>query len=240
MKNPKWHRDEIILALDLYFDAGRGPIDSKNKRVIELSDYLNKLPLFEIKPDKNTFRNPNGVSLKLSNFLAIDPTHNGRGMSSYSSLDKEIFEEFVTDKVRLKKIANKIKSVINDEELLNKVRTIENDENNELDSVLEGQILYKLHKIRERDSKIIKEKKKKALKEKGKLECEACGFDFEAQYGSIGAGFIECHHLTPLFNFETTKRTMLDDLILVCSNCHRMFHRNLNITSIDNFKLIIK
>ncbi|AHF14931.1 type III PLP-dependent enzyme domain-containing protein [Niabella soli] len=112
MKNPKWHRTEIILALELYFDSNRGSIDAKNPKIIELSEVLNALPLFMDRPDTEKFRNPNGVSLKLSNFLAIDPTHNGRGMSSYSKLDKEIFEEFVDDKRRLKEMANHIKQSI--------------------------------------------------------------------------------------------------------------------------------
>jgi predicted HNH restriction endonuclease len=28
--------------------------------------------------------------------------------------------------------------------------------------------------------------------------CQVCDFDFEARYGSLGAGYIECHHLKPL------------------------------------------
>jgi len=46
MKNPKWHRDEIILALDLYFSQDRGPIDVRNAKIISLSQTLNALPLY--------------------------------------------------------------------------------------------------------------------------------------------------------------------------------------------------
>ena len=46
MRNPKWHRDEIILALDLYFDKDLGTISSKNPKIIALSELLNKLPIF--------------------------------------------------------------------------------------------------------------------------------------------------------------------------------------------------
>lgn len=68
MKNPNWHRDEIILALDLYFDKALGPMDSGNPKIVALSDLLNRLPISGQKLVKNTFRNPNGVTLKLSNF----------------------------------------------------------------------------------------------------------------------------------------------------------------------------
>lgn len=71
MRNPKWHRDEIILALDFYFKIEPGQIHSRNPKVIELSELLNRLPIHENRPDAGKFRNANGVGLKLSNFLAI-------------------------------------------------------------------------------------------------------------------------------------------------------------------------
>ena len=237
MRNPKWHRDEIILALDLYFDKDLGPMDSGNPKIIELSELLNRLPIFEIKPDKQTFRNPNGVTLKLSNFKALDPNYQGKGMEAYSKLDKEVFEEFSSKKQLLHQIAEEIKQISNNPELSSEVSKIENDETSENDSVREGQVLYKLHKVRERDRKIIEAKKKKVLKEKGELKCEACDFDFEKTYGQMGKGYIECHHLIPLSNFQVNKETKLDDLALLCSNCHRMIHKDLSISTIKEFRL---
>lgn len=73
MRNPKWQRDEIILALDLYFNLESGQMNATNNDIIELSKILNQLPIHENRPDEVRFRNPNGVALKLSNFLAIDP-----------------------------------------------------------------------------------------------------------------------------------------------------------------------
>lgn len=236
MRNPKWHRDEIILALDLYFDKNLGQIDSGNPKIIELSALLNRLPIFDYKPDHQTFRNPNGVTLKLSNFKALDPTYNGKGMMAFSKLDKEVFEEFSSDINRLHQIANEIREISNNPQLSNEVSKIENDETIETDCVKEGQILYKLHKVRERDRKIIEAKKKRVLKEKGILKCEACDFDFEKTYGELGKGYIECHHLIPLSNFQVNKETKLEDLALLCSNCHRMIHKNLNIMTIEEFK----
>lgn len=236
MRNPKWHRDEIILALDLYFDKDLGPIDPGNPKIIELSELLNRLPIFDYKPDQQTFRNPNGVTLKLSNFKALDPNYQGKGMESYSKLDKEIFEEFRLDIKILHQLASEIRQVSDNPELSSEVSKIENDETTETDSVREGQVLYKLHKVRERDRKIVDAKKKKVLIDKGELQCEACNFDFEKTYGIMGKGYIECHHLIPLANYQVNKETNLDDLALLCSNCHRMIHKNLNITSIKEFK----
>lgn len=56
--------------------------------------------------------------------------------------------------------------------------------------------------------------------------CKICGFDFEKTYGERGKGFIEVHHIKPLYeNQEEIVINPKEDLICVCSNCHRMFHR---------------
>lgn len=236
MKNPKWHRDEIILALELYFRTEPGHIHARNPEIIELSEILNKLPIHEIRPDTEKFRNANGVGLKLSNFLAIDPNYQGKGMKSYSKLDYEIFMEFVNDKERLLNLSKQIKKTVLNEELNFKLYKIEDKEGEEIPSVKEGLVIYKLHKYRERDSNINRKKKEKYYKEHEKLECEICGFDFYKVYGEIGKGFIECHHKKPLSDIELEVITSIDDLVLVCSNCHRMLHREMNILSIEELK----
>jgi len=109
IKNPKWQREEAILALDLYFDKNIGTISSNNPKVIELSELLNKLTIHKYKPDKQKFRNPNGIVMKLANFKALDPNYKGKGLKAYSKLEKEVFEEFCSDTNRLHKIANKIR-----------------------------------------------------------------------------------------------------------------------------------
>ena len=113
MKNPKWHRKELILALDLYFKLEPGQIHARNPEIISLSETLNKLDIYKDKPDAVKYRNPNGVGLKLSNFLAIDPNYQGKGMSRYGKLDKEIFEEFQNNREALKQEALNILQSIN-------------------------------------------------------------------------------------------------------------------------------
>jgi 5-methylcytosine-specific restriction protein A len=240
MRNPKWHRDEIILALDLYFSPDRGPIDKKNPRIIELSRVLNTLPLISNKPDEEKFRNPDGVTFKLSNFLSLDKNYGGRGMTHGSKLDKQLFEEYSDKKDLLHYVATEIKVVLQDPELRQAIFKIEDDEQTEQDSVMEGQMFYKLHKVRERSPKIVKAKKEQAMSRDGRLVCEACIFVFEEVYGPLGAGFIECHHRTPLSQFKVEKKTALDDLALVCSNCHRMLHKQIDSLSVEDLGMIIK
>jgi len=236
MKNPPWHRDEIILALELYFRLEPGQIHARNPKIIELSDILNRLPIHETIPDQQTFRNPNGVSLKLSNFLAIDPNYQGKGMEAYSKLDYETFMEFVDDKERLISLADQIRRTVSNSDLNLRLFKIENQEEDETYRVKEGLVIYKLHKLRERNASINRKKKEKILRDKGKLECEVCGFDFYHFYGEIGKAFIECHHKKPLSEIESEVTTTIEDLALVCSNCHRMLHREISTLSMEELK----
>lgn len=223
MRNPKWHRDEIILALDLYFKLEPGQINYGNPSIIELSDILNELPIHTNRFDK--FRNPNGVALKLSNFLSLDDSYSGKGMSSTSKLDKEVFSEFKDDRSRLKTLANAIRRSALNPDIKEAVQSINENNIDDDFSRYEGAILYRYHLYRERNPTLAKKKKEQALSKYAKLECEQCGFDFEKVYGKIGYGFMECHHRTPLHELTEKTKTTLDDLMLVCANCHRMLHR---------------
>ncbi|WP_376770720.1 HNH endonuclease [Lentzea indica] len=57
-----------------------------------------------------------------------------------------------------------------------------------------------------------------------RLACEVCTFDFKQTYGDRGAGFAEIHHAVP-FHVTGPIKTRLADLVVLCSNCHRMIHR---------------
>jgi hypothetical protein len=90
----------------------------------------------------------------------------------------------------------------------------------------EGRLKIQAHKLRERDGALPRLKKREAMRLYGKLECEVCTFVFATRYGDHGADFIECHHREPLVTLDPNdgKRTTLEDLALVCANCHRMLH----------------
>ena len=86
--------------------------------------------------------------------------------------------------------------------------------------------MYHLHKSFERNGAVVQLKKLQA-KIQGKLKCEVCGFDFGERYGELGEGYIECHHILSVSEYQRLGKTAptVDDLILVCSNCHRMMQR---------------
>ena len=240
MRNPKWHRDEVILALDLYYSLESCKMNASNPEVIKLSELLNRLPIHINRPDQDKFRNANGVNLKLGNFKHYDPDYGGEGLKGGSKLDKEVLEEFYGKKQELKTIANKIKSTIDNTSVVEKLYAISNEQDDDSYFVKEGKVIYKLHKLRERNSKINKKKKESYLKEHGKLDCEVCGFDFFETYGEIGKGFIEAHHRVPLSELDGEAKTKLKDLALVCSNCHEMLHKEIDTLSVNELKRKLK
>jgi 5-methylcytosine-specific restriction protein A len=72
-RNPSWTRDELILALDLYFKAGRKWLPPDHSEVVQLSNLLNRLSLHDPTIRETNFRNPQGVAMKFGNFLTVDP-----------------------------------------------------------------------------------------------------------------------------------------------------------------------
>lgn len=90
---------------------------------------------------------------------------------------------------------------------------------------VEGRELFQLHRRKERNRRAVARKKRAALATCGRLLCEVCSFDFVEVYGQLGEGFAECHHRVPLSQLTPDHRTRLNDLAIVCANCHRMLHR---------------
>jgi 5-methylcytosine-specific restriction protein A len=53
---------------------------------------------------------------------------------------------------------------------------------------------------------------------------EACGFDFEKEYGERGKDIVDAHHTKPLSELPKGRKTSASDLALLCANCHRVIH----------------
>lgn len=108
-RNPKWTRDEVILALDLFFKVNPIYTSEKHPEIVALSYLLNKLPIHTAKDTEENYRNPNGVYMKMCNFLHFDPSYSGVGLKAGSKLDKAIWDEFSGDRTRLERVATEIK-----------------------------------------------------------------------------------------------------------------------------------
>lgn len=85
------------------------------------------------------------------------------------------------------------------------------------------------HEVSERNPKVVQEAKRIFKKEhNGELFCEICGFNFKTIYGKVGEDFIEAHHKVSLSSTTKEHKVKPSDLMMVCPNCHRMLHRQVN------------
>ncbi|WP_163971820.1 HNH endonuclease [Oceanobacillus halotolerans] len=89
----------------------------------------------------------------------------------------------------------------------------------------EGKKQLKQHIIRERNQEVVKKAKERFKQKNGRLFCEVCKFDFFKTYGELGEDFIEGHHTVPVSELKEGNKTKIEDIAMVCSNCHRMLHR---------------
>lgn len=91
----------------------------------------------------------------------------------------------------------------------------------------EGELVRRHVLHRKRERWLRKEKIRKVLRREGRLVCEVpgCGFDFFEVYGELGKEFAHVHHLKPLSCREAPEQTRIEDLAIVCANCHAMIHR---------------
>jgi 5-methylcytosine-specific restriction protein A len=56
--------------------------------------------------------------------------------------------------------------------------------------------------------------------------CAVCGFSFAQQYGSLGSGFVEVHHIFTVAAMpEGYRPDPKTEMVPLCSNCHKMVHR---------------
>lgn len=112
----KWTREELILALSVYFQLPFGKLSTKTKEVQELGELIG--------------RGANSAALRLVNFAACDPyiTSTGRhGMEAGKGVCMPIWNEFVDDKERLFKEAAEIKANLQNETIEQSLKLSDQD-----------------------------------------------------------------------------------------------------------------
>jgi hypothetical protein len=100
---------------------------------------------------------------------------------------------------------------------------------------LEGEMARSEASFRRRNSALIYAKKLNS-----DYKCEVCKFDFFERYGVLGKDHIVAHHLAPLSYRRKPSITTLDDIALVCDNCHSMLHRHDPPLTLQELKTLLK
>ncbi len=176
--------------------------------------------------------------MKLNNFKSIDPTYTDTGKVGLwrtSKEDKSVWSDYSNSFKELNQIANAI--VKNIDQIPTAPTTNENS--NDVAVASEGRLLSRIHKTRERNKALVNKKKRLAIQKNKTIACEACGFDYSTVYGAIGENYIEAHHNKPLHTLLPDTETTLNDLTLLCANCHRIIHRNHPWLTVEELKKTI-
>ena len=152
-RNPAWTYDELILALDLYFRFPPSQVSQSHPEVTQLSEILNQLPVHVDRPDPERFRNPNGVYMKLCNFLRLDPSYSGTGLRAGGKKEKkEVWNRFADNRERLREVAEAIRTGV---QSATEAEVIA-QEIDEEDEAPEGRVLFRQHKSRERNPSLVR------------------------------------------------------------------------------------
>jgi len=185
---------------------------------------------------RNGVRLQNGIAFAFDRIPHLDPSYRGAGLSSVSSMEREVWNEYANRPSELHFLASSIRHALMDgtEELLNTGTDAEEGD------FPEGAFKYRQHVTRERNRELILRAKDRAKQRLGKLYCEACGFDFEAVYGTAGRDYIQCHHIIPVCDLEPGDITRIADIVLLCANCHCMVHRRRPWLRMEELRLLLK
>lgn len=229
-----WQRDEAILALDLYLRHSGQCLPETHAEVIALSNLLNALPIHPAKPEAGTVRTPDAVSAELLIFHQVELAQGSEGLRQRKKLEEEVWTEFSSDSLLLRKVTEAIKEGFQRPEASGF-----GGESDEEEVFPEGRIVYRLHRSRERSKNLVQKAKEAALRQFGKLQCLVCRFDFVEKYGRLGEGFIECHHTLPLSELLGEHEARLRDIATICPNCHRMVHRKRPWLSLEQLGAIL-
>ncbi|ENG5983627.1 HNH endonuclease [Vibrio alginolyticus] len=211
--NPKWTRDETILALELYLSSKDQVPSANDPRVQSLSELLRSFSFHDEFAKNETFRNPDGVAFKLQNLKAVAT---GKGLNNTSKTDQAVWNELGNDPYLVKKLAADIKRGLS--VMAEEPREYRNNVNHD-----EGSVIYRIHAKRERSSSLRKKFINKCRRT-GELTCALCGSYATHIPPNYRDSVFEVHHIHPLNNTGKTKNS-LKDLVLLCASCHRVIHK---------------
>ncbi|WP_375400105.1 HNH endonuclease [uncultured Amnibacterium sp.] len=216
-RNFSWTEDEVLLVADAVDRADWTGVRATSEVATKLSDLLRGARIHPLEGRPDDFRSSSSVQRKAEDIRTLHPDYTGvptRG----GSLTAAVVERWLHDPAAGRRDAAVARRLMESGEALDPA--IDQDA-----EASEGRLIAAWVRRRERDP-AIRRRKLEHIAETGRpRDCEVCGFNFDRVYGADHAvGYVEVHHVVPLHVSGLTS-TRLDDLVLLCANCHRMLHR---------------
>ncbi|MDF3284979.1 HNH endonuclease [Gordonia sp. N1V] len=218
-----WTWPELVLAGGLLLSAGWDrTLRAHEKPVIELSRFLrDRNPEMALSP---TFRSPGSVQHKLEDLRTSRPSYSGaatRGGKLTAQMARALVDE-LEKMLELARLLRDSPDLVRDDQNRDGTSAIEAPDAG-IATAIEGRLIRRVVIARERD-RALRDRKLKSVVAAGRpIACEVCSFDFQTSYGEHGEGYIQVHHVLPL-HVSGQVTTTLDDLVLLCANCHVMIH----------------
>ena len=103
-------------------------------------------------------------------------------------------------------------------------------------SAVEGNPRMFFHLRRERDAALAEAKRQAVRDATGRLQCETCGFTTDSTFPGLDGEVCEIHHRLPLGEACEAVETRLEDLAVLCANCHRAIHQTKPLMSVQDFR----
>jgi 5-methylcytosine-specific restriction enzyme A len=214
-----WTWEEIVLACDLVAQNEWRQLDEGDHHVRELSSLLQKMSIHPLDVRLPSFRNFAGVAQKTRKIASVHPDYVGRP-SNGNKLDREVLLEFLADPQRMHSYAQMLRQAAANDELENVPQLIGDEEDS-----LEGRYLLRMHRVWERKP-ALRAKKIRTVQARGEPLCAkpvASTSERPTEIaGRASSNVITWNRCT---RPESGPRLSINDLALLCSNCHRMIHR---------------
>ncbi|MGV9668095.1 HNH endonuclease [Nocardia niigatensis] len=222
-----WQLEEQILACDLLDRNEWKTIPENDPRIAALSALLRSQWVYASSIPE--YRSMHSVHRKIEDLRTARPGYPGKRTRG-GKLTAVVAAAFIDDPRKMRALAEQLRAngkldlVLDHDDEITEETAVDISSAEDIAAAIEGKATLRITQVYERDPQLRKDKIKQSRRLRNSIACEVCGFDFETTYPEIGEGYVEVHHVVPLHTTGPVRNT-LDELVLLCANCHKMIHR---------------
>lgn len=206
MASASFTRDEVILALDVFYSSENGRVSADSVEIKELSLLLNRLPIHPIENRRADFRSPTGIVAQLMRFRSSCLI--GKNGQNIGKLFFDIAFEYED---RLHDLHSVAKAIRRNENVFTSLFGAHLED----DGFPEGILLGHLHRIIEQ-----RDGEKLAIND----HCEVCNSRPALCYHNAGQ-LLQSHLIVAPTLMDYLKKYRADSFLTVCPTCHTALHR---------------